>query len=167
LKRFLEINENSRMILVPHQPELKTVERLRAHFTKWGVSTFGQRDLLDGERVVIVDTVGYLAGLYHHAHLAYVGGSFHQGIHNVIEPAIFGIPVLYGPVHENSYEAVQLSQGNGGIIVKNQTDIYEQIVKFHDDENNRINQGQRAEKYATRNTGATLKLIRSWTPYLE
>ena len=167
LQHFLEDKSTSRIILVPHQPAIKTVDRLSSQFKKWGVETFSHKQQLNRERVLIVDTVGYLAGLYYHAQLAYVGGSFHQGIHNVMEPAVFGIPVLYGPVHENSYEAVQLARGNGGIVVRNQSEIYQQVLKFHDDEKHRAQIGQLAEKYATRNTGATEQLIKRWNPYLD
>jgi 3-deoxy-D-manno-octulosonic-acid transferase len=163
------LNELSqiRLVMVPHQPEDKTIVRIEEKFAAWGVKKFSQRESLDRERILIVDAIGYLAGLYSHAQLAYVGGSFQQGIHNAMEPAVFGIPVLYGPEYENSYEAIQLSKKNGGIVVKNARDIYHQVLHFYQNEKSRQTLGQSAEIFATRNTGATQKLLNQWQGLLD
>jgi len=162
LIKILEEDVKIRLVLVPHQPEPKAISRIEETFQKWGVQLFNKREKLDNERVLIVDAVGYLAGLYHHAQAAYVGGSFQQGIHNVMEPAIFGIPVFYGPVYENSYEAIQLANDNGGINIRNSNEFYRDLRKVFDDENIRKEFGQKAEKFATRNVGATDLLLSRW-----
>ncbi len=116
---------------------------------------------------MIVDAVGYLAGLYNHAQAAYVGGSFQQGIHNVMEPAIFGIPVFYGSVHENSYEAIQLAKDNGGIVINNSKELYREIRSVFKDEEKRTRLGEKAEKFATRSVGATDLLLSRWHKLLS
>lgn len=167
IEKLLREEEKIRFVLVPHQPEEKAISRIEQSFRNWGIQKFGTRDQLNDERFLIVDTVGHLAGLYNHAQAAYVGGSFQQGIHNVMEPSIFGLPVLYGPVHENSYEAIQLAANNGGVIVKNSNDIYQNISAFFHDELKRNTLGIKAEKFATRNTGATGQLITRWKPLIR
>jgi len=162
LIKLLEEEAALRIVLVPHQPEPKAITRLEETFKKWGIKLFSQRDQLKNEQILIVDVVGYLAGLYNYAKAAYVGGSFQQGIHNVMEPAIFGIPVFYGPVHENSYEATQLSNENGGLVVNNSNEIYRGIRSVFIDEEKRTAYGKRAEKFATRNVGATELLLKRW-----
>ena len=114
------------------------------------------------ERILIIDSVGLLAEIYKYAQLAYVGGSFKHGVHNVLEPAIYGIPVLYGPIHENSYEAIKLAENNGGLIVNNSSDILMVIESIINNENKRVLLGKKAEQYASRNTGATAKLLSRW-----
>ena len=161
-EKILSENPSVRLVLVPHQPEPKAINRLEEYFKKWGTQLFSHREKLKDERVLIVDLVGFLAGLYHHAHAAYVGGSFQQGIHNVMEPAIFGIPVYYGPVHENSYEAIQLANHNGGTVVHDTEDIYRGIDTVLKNENIRKELGDKAEKFATRNIGATELLLSRW-----
>jgi 3-deoxy-D-manno-octulosonic-acid transferase len=94
LIQMLEEEKNLRLVLVPHQPEPKAITRIEEIFDKWGIQLFSKRDKLNDEKILIVDAVGYLAGLYNYAQAAYLGGSFQQGIHNVMEPAIFGIPVF-------------------------------------------------------------------------
>jgi 3-deoxy-D-manno-octulosonic-acid transferase len=166
LEKILSKNSIVRLVLVPHQPDPKAINRLEEILKIWGTQLFSRREKLDDERILIVDTVGYLAGLYHHAHAAYVGGSFHQGIHNVMEPAIFGIPVFYGPVHENSYEAIQLAKDNGGTVAHNATDLYWKIGNILKNENVRKELGDKAEKFATRNVGATKLLLSRWEKLL-
>lgn len=162
IKKLLAENETMCFILVPHQPEEKTVARISGHFKDWGVAFFSRLKNLSNERILIIDSVGHLAGLYHHAQAAYVGGGFQQGIHSTMEPAIFGIPVIYGPVYENSYEAIQFSKNNGGIVVNNSNEIYKWVNLFYTDEIRRKELGTKAEKFATRNTGATEILINNW-----
>jgi 3-deoxy-D-manno-octulosonic-acid transferase len=68
------------------------------------------------ERVVLVDSVGVLAEIYRAGHLAYVGGSFTTGVHNTMEPAVAGMPVLFGPRIQNAEEAgVLVRQGRGWV----------------------------------------------------
>ena len=162
LKKLLDQLEKLRLVLVPHQPDQKSVDNLEKTFLPWGVKKFSSLAGLSAERVIIIDKIGFLAGLYHHAHLAYVGGSFRQGIHNVMEPAVFGIPVLFGPVHEISYEAVQLAQNNGGIVVKNEKMMFDQIKTLFENEQQRKELGKKSENFALRNTGATQRLIDQW-----
>ncbi len=167
LKKFIEGKKDVRIILVPHQPEQKAIEKIVNNFKEWGVQKFSNREQLLDERILVIDAIGYLAGLYHYAQLAYVGGSFRQGIHNVMEPAIFGIPVLYGPVHENSHEAVEFSKGNGGFVVKIWKDIYNHTSNFYENNNERLLFGDKAEKFALRNTGATKELLGNWQDLLN
>jgi len=162
IKKIMYERENIRIILVPHQPKQKAIESIIENFDNFGIQLFSKRENLLNERVLVIDAIGYLAGLYHYAHCAYVGGSFRQGIHNVMEPAVFGIPVLYGPVHENSYEAIEFSKGNGGFVVKNAADIYAYMTRFWENDDDRTLYGKKSEKFALRNTGATEKLIRHW-----
>jgi len=166
LMKILDEEEFLRLVLVPHQPEPKAIFRIEEAFKKWGTQIFSKRDQLKGERILIVDGIGYLAGLYHYAKAAYVGGSFQQGIHNVMEPAIFGIPVYYGPVHENSYEAMQLAKNNGGTIIHNSKQLYREINSIYKSEERRIELGEKAEKFATRNVGATDLLLSRWKTLL-
>jgi len=167
LVKIFEEEKSLRLVLIPHQPEQKAISRIEESFNKWDICLFSKRDQLDNGRILIVDAVGYLAGLYYYAQAAYVGGSFHQGIHNVMEPAIFGIPVYYGPTHYNSYEAIQLANGNGGIVIQNERDLYREIKSIIRDEDKRKRLGEKAEKFATRNVGATDLLLSRWEKFLS
>ncbi len=161
LKNILLKHESVNLILIPHQPEEKAIKALMDYFKDWETILFSNREKIHNQRIIITDVVGYLAGLYLYANVAYVGGSFRQGVHNVLEPAIFGIPVLYGPDHKNSYEAIKLADRKGGIIVHNSTEIQDWLEKFIQDPSLCKKIGQQAEQYVLGNTGATDRLLAS------
>jgi len=155
------------VIIAPHQPNPREIERIENEFSEWKTCRYSNSDNLIDQRVLILDSVGLLAALYSSAYAAYVGGSFRQGVHNVIEPAIYGIPVIYGPIHKNSYEAIRLNQEGGGIIISNTTEFEKQLEIFILDEKSRVLTGKKAEEFAVKNTGATKKLLELWQPILK
>ena len=167
LIKLLQNHKNVNLIIVPHEPNEKFIKSLEEKFLDWGVKRFSQLNGDLNERILIVDTIGQLADLYQYASAAYVGGSFKQGIHNVMEPAIYGIPVLFGPVHENSYEAIQLVKTGGGIIFKNEKQASTILEELYNDENYRKNVGQKALVLAQKNIGATEKIMKQWDSILK
>jgi 3-deoxy-D-manno-octulosonic-acid transferase len=164
--KILDKYPNVKLVIVPHQPHEKALEKIDQSFAAWNRIRFSQLDNHENERILIVDAVGYLAGIYRYAQAAYVGGSFKQGVHNVMEPAIFGIPVLYGPVHKNSYEAIKLAAGNGGITIENSQEVFDNVEKFLNDDDLRKAIGGKAQNFATGNTGATQNLLNIWEELL-
>jgi len=160
LQRFTDLQ----VILVPHEPEAKHLEELEdmlsaSHFSSVrysNVSDIGTSET----RVIIVDTVGILAGLYAQADITYVGGSFRPGVHNVMEPAVLGKPVLFGPRHLNSLEARQLVQNGGGYAVHNTEEIIKAITSLFENHDKRIESGECAAKLVLENRGATESIIK-------
>jgi 3-deoxy-D-manno-octulosonic-acid transferase len=114
----------------------------------------------NNEPVIIVDSIGILMPMYQYADVAYVGGSFRQGIHNVLEPAVYGIPVVYGPKHENSQEALELARRGGGFIVRDQADCYRTLRTLFGDVQERSQAGGIAMKLVKENVGATERLMK-------
>ena len=166
LMNLIEKNENVNLIIVPHEPTEKFIGDFEEKLSKWGVKRFTQVSSDFTERVLIVDTIGQLADLYQYASAAYVGGSFKQGVHNVMEPAIYSIPVMFGPVHENSYEAIQLAKSKGGIVFENESQAIEILEKLFSDEGFRQDTGKKAIDMAQKNIGATDKIIAYWKSIL-
>lgn len=166
LKDCLHTEKDLKLILVPHQPTVKAVERLKKSFAEFSCQTF--TDIADNSkpRVLIIDAVGYLAGLYKYASVAYVGGSFQQGIHNTMEPAIYGIPVMYGPVHRNSSEAIAFAGDNGGIVVQNSQAIKDWTLRLLQDQSLMKEKGAKSYNFSSNKTGATKKLIEQWRSLL-
>ena len=113
----------------------------------------------DETRILIINRIGILADLYKYADIAYVGGSFKQGIHNVMEPAVYGLPVLFGPVHNNSYEARRLVKKGGAIVINDADSFYTEVEKLINVETERKAIGSIALSYATKNSGGTDKII--------
>lgn len=120
-----------------------------------------------GERVVVVDSIGILMRLYASAHVAFVGGSFRQGVHNVLEAAVFGIPVLFGPRHRNSQEPLMLVERGGGFVVGDAGDLERTLHNLFDNEAARTMAGARAAQFVAANTGATERFLNRLAPHLQ
>jgi 3-deoxy-D-manno-octulosonic-acid transferase len=118
-------NVTARLIIAPHEPTeghvtpiLDWARAAQLTVSRLGDAAAGKSD------VVVVDRLGVLGELYALADIAFVGGGFHvAGLHSVLEPAAFGVPVLFGPRHHGSRDAGLLAQRGGGAPVSSEADI--------------------------------------------
>ncbi|MFQ5798972.1 MAG: 3-deoxy-D-manno-octulosonic acid transferase [Bacteroidota bacterium] len=160
--------KNLLTVLVPHEPTLENLDRVEAVLNgQTTVIRFSNLNDYDGEKTILVDSVGVLLSLYAYADVAIVGGGFHQGVHNVLEPAVFGIPVLFGPKHTNSREAILLVERGGGIAVENQRDLFRRLRSLLEHEKKRKEVGKRAQQLVKDNLGGTERILRHLEPYLS
>ena len=170
LKKVFSDDIDFCVILVPHEPTKEHIAKLQNQLTENNLR-YKRISQLDGTSnadfdVLIVDTVGILASLYALADLTYVGGSFYQGIHSVLEPAAFGKPVIFGPKYTNSVEAVELLKNGGGVKVTNSMEIYNTLKSFLTSDNTMEKFGQRAGVFVKENQGATSRIIEIIKKYL-
>lgn len=149
------------MILVPHEPTITNLERIENEVSGTMKSIrFSHLNSYKGERIIIVDSIGILLTLYAYSDLAFVGGSFKQNIHNVLEAAVYGVPVLFGPKIDNSQESRELLKRGGGILIRNQREAYRQLRTCFSDEGLRKAKGSIAAEYVKENLGATKKILK-------
>jgi 3-deoxy-D-manno-octulosonic-acid transferase len=170
LPGFLQLQDevtDAIMILVPHEPSVGHLEVLEERLSgKAPTIRFSALNEYRDERIIIVDSVGLLLVLYAYAHIAYVGGSFRQGVHNVLEAAVYGIPVLFGPRHWNSQEPVMLLERGGGFVVQNTQQFVGTLRNLLLDEQARLFAGERAASFVQTHVGATARCIAHLEPYL-
>lgn len=165
--KLQEVMPNLLTIIVPHEPTLEHLEELEAELAgKTSFIRFSGLNDYDGEHVIIVDSIGILLSLYAYAHVAYIGGSFKQNVHNVLEAAVYGIPVVYGPRHKNSQEAVHLASSGGGFVVDDTQSMYRALRTLFEDETKRKRAGETAGSFVEKNTGATARFLRHLEQYL-
>ena len=147
-------------ILIPHEPTESNLDRIEAglnsHFT---YLRFSQITSYEGEEILIVDSVGILLSLYSLAAAAFVGGSFKGSVHNVLEPAAFGVPVIVGPTITNSQEAVRLVQEGGAFLVNSDTELSGTLEKIFGDPGFRERAGSVAASFVKARTGATKRFL--------
>jgi 3-deoxy-D-manno-octulosonic-acid transferase len=119
---------NLRLIVAPHEPTPTHVLSLETWAASHKVPSSRLSSGSTTADLVIVDSVGVLARLYARATVAYVGGGFHSaGLHSVLEPAAFGVPVLFGPRHTGSRDAGLLLAAGGGFVVKSAAEFRERL----------------------------------------
>lgn len=154
------------LIIVPHEPTVEHLEELETDVQPIPSIRFSSLNDYRGERVIVVDSIGILTALYKYAHVAYIGGGFKQNVHNVLEAAVYGIPVIYGPRHRNSQEAVTLAQRGGGFVVENADMLYETLGTLLSNEQLRLQAGHAAGEFVRQNVGATERFLKHLETYL-
>jgi len=160
---FAELPEFA-AILVPHEPTPHHVQALTEWLERRSIPflLFSDPELfsqIDSVRALVVDRIGVLANLYAYGDMAYVGGSFGPGVHNVMEPASHGIPVLFGPRILNSPEAQELVSRQAGIRIQNSDEAYRHLRKLLTENGLRRSMGKEAYAFVNANRGATQKTV--------
>jgi 3-deoxy-D-manno-octulosonic-acid transferase len=152
-----------RCILAPHEPNDYALEMLEDHFNREQIASvrLGQiKNYPVAERVVLVDRVGILAELYHQAQLAFVGGGFRGSVHNVMEPAVAGLPVLFGPEYHNSREAELLVQTGGGCACEDEVGLYRNLRLLLTDAEGYERASHASRQVILDNMGASARIVK-------
>ncbi|MDO5607978.1 MAG: glycosyltransferase N-terminal domain-containing protein [Capnocytophaga sp.] len=154
---------NAKFVIAPHQTDSRHITELRSVLQKKTVlfSEMEGKNLADYE-VLVIDTVGILTKIYSYASIAYVGGGMGKtGLHNVLEPAVFGIPVVIGRHFEKFNEAKELVKIGGVLSVENENEFAETLSLLLSDNAKRIEIGKINAAFIAKNKGATEKFIAS------
>ncbi len=158
LPAWREVTEHvprARMIIAPHEISEAHILALVAWARAAGMSA-ERIDCASPETdVVIVDRVGILGDLYSDGHVAFVGGGFHgAGLHSVLEPAAFALPVLFGPQSSRSPDARPLAAAGGGVQVRDKSSISAELVRYLGSAAERETAGEKAAAFVKRGLGA-------------
>lgn len=158
------------MILAPHEPTPDHIEQIehqlgQVNLTFLRLSQFKQGRF--NHHCLIIDQIGLLANIYYLGRVAFVGGSFHYKIHNVLEPAVYGIPVLFGPKMTNSSEAQHLLKHDAAILVKSTREIVDVIADLLENPEQAKQYGERARQIVMQNVGSSEKIARFLLKYLS
>jgi 3-deoxy-D-manno-octulosonic-acid transferase len=158
--KLLKFDRNAMMIIAPHEPTLLHLEKLEHEFAGAATSIrLSHINNFRNQQIIIVDSIGVLSILYNYASAAFIGGSFKINVHNVLEAAVYGVPVLFGPKIENSQEAKKLVDAGGGIMVKDKKDFYRQLRRLFSDEKFLTECGKKSYDFVHKNIGATDRII--------
>lgn len=157
----LNNSENTKHIIAPHDIKPHKISKLKSLVTKSVIlySEIEGKNLADYD-VLIIDTIGLLTKIYSYADIAYVGGGFKTGLHNTLEPAAFGIPVVIGPQYQKFQEAIDLVVQKGVLSVSNKESYHNVIQKLTTSSSYRLNTGEINKSYIKTNEGATLKVLK-------
>lgn len=148
------------LIIAPHEPTQRRLREIDRALERLGLARRRLSALDDGPAgasVIVADGVGYLAELYRAGALAYVGGSWTTGVHNVMEPAVVGLPVLFGPKIDNSWEAGKLVGLGAGRIVRTPGEFEEAAAGLLRDEEERRRLGMLGSGFIRGGCGAALR----------
>ena len=151
---FANKNSNQKIIFVPHdisENHLKNIEsQLKLPFIR-----YSQLDKITYEKIIIVDNIGLLSSLYQYADVAIIGGGFSGKLHNILEAATFGIPILFGPKHHRFHEAKEFISAGAAFTFSDQKSLDENLNLLMINDGNRKKSGESALKIVQKNIGAT------------
>ena len=163
-------NNLPHLILVPHEPTAERLNEIQAQLDHLKLSRICFSELQEGVDlsqidVIVIDTVGLLAQLYRLGDVAFVGGSFHGSVHNVMEPAAMAKPILFGPTIHNAYEAGILKTRGAAQLVNDAKEMEEVLASLLSDTAKQTRMGRIGKLVIEENLGAakrTLVQIRSY-----
>lgn len=158
--RFFNGHTDWKLIIAPHvigedhlEQIMQKLGRRAVRYTRTTPEEAREADCL------IIDCFGLLSSIYHYGDVAYVGGGFGVGIHNVLEAAVWDMPVIFGPNNKNFIEAQGLIANGGGFEIASYEDFEGVMNRFIDDEDAVRKAGAAAGRYVGSCTGATKKIL--------
>lgn len=152
---------NWKFIIAPHEiseSKIQNLEKLlEGNCIRY--SQIVKKEQTDAN-VLIIDNIGMLSSLYSYGKIAFIGGGFGAGIHNTLEAAAWGLPIIFGPNHQKFQEAKDLINLKGGFTISSQTDLDKILNKLIKDQDLRHQSGEIAKNYVSQNTGATAIIMK-------
>lgn len=150
LKPFITAHPEMKFIIAPH--DIKP-EQISSWVAETGGLRYSEIERYSRENVLFIDSIGLLARLYKYADYAFVGGGFRTGLHNILEPAVFGVPVFFGDQKYRKFQEARdlLELGVAFTVRDNLQEVFDglDVAEIR----------RRAEEYVNRNAGATAKIL--------
>ena len=156
-------NTNIQVYWISHEPNSQENKYLSNIFNRNSLSTevidsiqsIGQID----SRIVIINAVGVLADLYWTTKVAYIGGGFSSGVHNLMEPAVAGVPMIFGPRYKKFKEAVEIVSQNAGRSISKSIDFNKFLDFYFNSEENLTHSSKSARNIILNHSGASVKIL--------
>lgn len=165
---LIEKTDGLKLIVAPHEIKEERIKSLKKLFSAYEVILFSMVDekQIKDAQVLIIDGIGFLSHLYQYCTFAYIGGGFGNGIHNILEAATFGKPIVFGPNHQKFAEAVDLIKRNGAFCINKKEDLISVSEKLLTNENTFQTASLACKSYVDKSKGATEIIIKKITDYL-
>ncbi len=152
---------NLKIIIAPHEIHKEHIDQLKSIFPNAMVHSqlkaYSSQPITS--KCLIIDNIGILSKLYHYATIAYVGGGFNKGIHNTLEAAVYGKPVLFGPNYKKFKEAIGLIETGGGICISSSNEFSAILQNFISNKTELEVSSKRSFEFVKQNKGATEKVL--------
>lgn len=157
---YFNEHPDMKLIIAPHVISETHIEEI-IHKLKRPVVRYSQitEDKARQADCMIIDCFGLLSSIYRYGEIAYIGGGFGVGIHNTLEAAVYGIPVIFGPNNQKFMEAQGLKQAQGGFEIHSPADFNPLMDKFRTDYGFLDKSGKKAGNYVGNNAGALEKIM--------
>ncbi len=157
-----------KLIIAPHEVKEERIKQLIETLgTGAARYTTDEPGVWFDKQVLVIDTIGILSGIYRYADIAYIGGAFSTGLHNIQEPAVNGMPVIFGPRYHKFREAVELVREGGAFSIAGKEELHNVIALLLEDEVKYREACAVSERYMLEQRGATEKIMKGLRPYVS
>jgi 3-deoxy-D-manno-octulosonic-acid transferase len=158
LFKLAESHPDIRLIIAPHETDKKRIESICAKAKNIAIWT-DSSSIKPDSHILVIDTIGLLSAAYKYGNVAWIGGGFGKGIHNTLEAAVYGIPVLFGPNFQKFKEARELISNGGAHEITNQNKLEALINSYIQNPGSLNKDGEIAGTYVRKNAGATQTIL--------
>ncbi len=163
IKYFNESNTRFKLIIAPHEIHKENINRIIKSVSKEkAVMKYSEanKESVSNADVLIIDSIGLLSSIYKYGHIAYIGGGFGKGIHNILEAATFGLPIIFGTNYKKFQEAVDLIKSGGAFSIVNYNELENSLTSLLKDPDKLRECGKVSLNYVEKNRGATDTILR-------
>jgi 3-deoxy-D-manno-octulosonic-acid transferase len=157
--KLAKVYPDQKMIIAPHEIEPAKVTKLKNRFSNAVLWSEIEAKNLKEPQVLIIDSIGILSKLYRYGKIAGIGGGFGAGIHNTLEAAVYGIPLIFGPNYQRFQEANDLIQLKAAFSMNNYNEFEIKIQELLNDTALYQKASEASKKYVSQNSGATESLL--------
>ncbi len=156
-----QLPDHFKIIIAPHEIGASHIHQIQTTFQAYAPLLYSENNTTAWAkgRILIIDKIGILKKVYRYADYTYVGGAFETGLHNILEPAVFGKPIFFGPIYHKFNEAVQLVARGGAITVKDSTQLFSHFNTLINNNDEYKKVCQINEQYVEENIGAVAKIM--------
>ena len=150
-----------KIIIAPHEVHKEHIDQLRSIFPDPVLHSqlLTQNSTPTNSNTLIIDNIGMLSRLYHYATITFIGGGFNKGIHNTLEAAVYGKPVLFGPNYKKFKEAIGLIETGGGVCVNSSTELTSQLKRLLTNKDVLESNSKNSFEFVNQNKGATENIL--------
>ncbi len=163
IRYFNETANHVKLIIAPHEIHDENIKRIiKSISNQKSIIKESEANInnVKNADVLIMDSIGLLSSAYKYGNIAYIGGGFGRGIHNTLEAATFGLPILFGPNYKKFKEAVDLINMKGAFSISNYDELKEKLDGLLNSEENIKRSGDISSKYVISNRGATDQILK-------
>ena len=161
LAAFINQSNGVKFIIAPHEVSATNVNRIKQSINKPVIEySKVQESEIANFDVIIIDSIGLLSSLYRYGNIAYIGGGFGVGIHNILEAATFGLPIIFGPNYQKFREAVELTAEGGAFPISSETGLFTNLNNLLKDKTLLQNSAAISQNYVAKNVGSTQLIIK-------
>jgi 3-deoxy-D-manno-octulosonic-acid transferase len=161
LKMMEKLGDRMKFIIAPHEVGRERVGSLQLAVGSGLLFSQLTEENASSARILIIDGIGYLSHLYQYATIAYIGGGFGAGIHNILEAAAFGKPVIFGPKYRKFREAVDLIHLGGAFLIETTEQLNNITIGLLDNQNSYDKASVTCRNYVADRSGATKVIMQS------